>query len=150
MTIHPHDDLLRAARAQARTPEFRQAYPTRSSIERTIAWTATQNGRRVKLRYLGTTKNDAWLHTRCSQAEPADPGQRRADPLRRGLGPDLTRPAALRRTHIRPPGRASRLSAGHHVPRMTETGAPDSITGHARRQGTERGGPLDQRCSVGS
>ncbi len=66
MTIHPHDDLLRAARAQARTPEFRQAYPTRSSIERTIAWTATQNGRRVKLRYLGTTKNGAWLHTRCA------------------------------------------------------------------------------------
>jgi hypothetical protein len=27
MTIHPHDGLLRAARAQARTEEFRQAYP---------------------------------------------------------------------------------------------------------------------------
>jgi hypothetical protein len=66
MTIHPHDDLLRAARAQARTPEFRQAYPTRSSIERTIAWTATQNGRRVSLRYIGTRKNDAWLHDRCA------------------------------------------------------------------------------------
>jgi len=66
MTIHPHDDLLRAARARARTPEFRQAYPTRSNIERTIAWTATQNGRRVRLRYIGTSKNDAWLHTRCA------------------------------------------------------------------------------------
>jgi Transposase DDE domain/Transposase domain (DUF772) len=64
MTIHPHDGLLRAARAQARTGEFRQAYPTRSSVERTIAWTATQNGRRVRLRYIGTPKNDAWLHTR--------------------------------------------------------------------------------------
>ena len=30
MTIHPHDGLLRAARAQARTEEFKQAYPTRS------------------------------------------------------------------------------------------------------------------------
>ena len=66
MTIHPHDGLLRAARAQARTQEFRQAYPTRSSIERTIAWTATQNGRRIRLRYIGTMKNDAWLHTRCA------------------------------------------------------------------------------------
>jgi hypothetical protein len=64
MTIHPHDGLLRAARAQARTPEFKSAYPTRSNIERTIAWIATQNGRRVRLRYIGTVKNDAWLHTR--------------------------------------------------------------------------------------
>ena len=66
MTIHPHEGLLRAARAQSRTAEFRQAYPTRSMIERVIAWTATQNGRRVSLRYIGTAKNDAWLHTRCA------------------------------------------------------------------------------------
>jgi Transposase DDE domain len=66
MTIHPHQELLRAARAQARTPEFKQAYPTRSAIERIIAWTTTQNGRRVKLGYLGVSKNDAWLHTRCA------------------------------------------------------------------------------------
>lgn len=66
MTIHPHDGLLRAARAQARTRQFKQAYPTRSNIERTIAWIATQNGRRVRLRYIGTIKNDAWLHNRCA------------------------------------------------------------------------------------
>jgi hypothetical protein len=66
MTIHPHEDLLRAARAQGRTEAFKKAYPTRSAIERIIAWTATQNGRRVRLRYLGTSKNDAWLHTRCA------------------------------------------------------------------------------------
>jgi hypothetical protein len=66
MTIHPHAGLLRAARAQARTPQFRQACPTRSSIERTIAWTATQNGRRVRLRYIGTIKNNAWLRNRCA------------------------------------------------------------------------------------
>jgi hypothetical protein len=66
MSIHPHEDLLRAARAQARTPEFKQAYPTRSAIERIISWTATQNGRRIRLRYLGAAKNDAWLHTRCA------------------------------------------------------------------------------------
>jgi DDE family transposase len=66
MTIHPHEDLLRAARAQARGDDFKKAYPTRSAIERIISWTATQNGRRVRLRYLGTAKNNAWLHTRCA------------------------------------------------------------------------------------
>jgi hypothetical protein len=66
MSIHPHESLLRAARAQARTEAFKKAYPTRSAIERIIAWTATQNGRRVRLRYLGTARNDAWLHTRCA------------------------------------------------------------------------------------
>jgi hypothetical protein len=64
MTIHPHENLLRAARAQARTPQFKQAYPTRSTIERIIAWTATQRGRRIKLRYLGVAKNHSWLRTR--------------------------------------------------------------------------------------
>ena len=64
--IHPHEDLLRAARAQARTDDFKNAYPTRSAIERIISWTATQNGRRVRLRYLGTARNNAWLHTRCA------------------------------------------------------------------------------------
>ena len=66
MTIHPHEGLLREARAQARTGEFKRAYPTRSAIERIISWTATQNGRRVRLRYIGTAKNDAWLHNRCA------------------------------------------------------------------------------------
>jgi len=66
MTIHPHEGLLRAAREQAATPEFKRAYPTRSNIERTIAWIATQSGRRVRLRYIGTAKNSAWLHNRCA------------------------------------------------------------------------------------
>jgi hypothetical protein len=66
MTIHEHEDLLRAARAQAKTPQFKRDYPTRSNIERTVAQVATQNGRRVKLRYIGAVANDAWLHTRCA------------------------------------------------------------------------------------
>jgi IS5 family transposase len=66
MSIHPHEGLLRAARARARTGEFKRAYPTRSMIERIIAWTATQNGHRVRLRYIGTSRNDAWLHNRCA------------------------------------------------------------------------------------
>jgi hypothetical protein len=64
LDIHPHEHLLRAARAQARTPGFRQAYPTRAVIERIIAWTATCHGRRIRLRYLGAAKNNAWLHNR--------------------------------------------------------------------------------------
>jgi hypothetical protein len=66
MTIHPHEHLLREARAQARTKAFKQAYPTRSVIERIISWTAIQNGRRIRLRYFGAAKNDAWLHNRCA------------------------------------------------------------------------------------
>jgi len=66
MSIHPHEQLLRAARAQARNPEFKQDYPTRSSVERIIAWVATQRGRRVRLRYLGVAKNHAWLRNRAA------------------------------------------------------------------------------------
>jgi hypothetical protein len=64
LDIHTHEHLLRAARVRARTPQFKQAYPTRAVIERIIAWTATSYGRRIKLRYLGTGKNNAWLHNR--------------------------------------------------------------------------------------
>jgi hypothetical protein len=66
MNIHPHEHLLREARAQARTEAFKRAYPTRSVIERIISWTAIQNGRRIRLRYFGAAKNDAWLHNRCA------------------------------------------------------------------------------------
>ncbi len=66
MSIHPHESLLRAARAQARTPEFQAAYPTRSAVERIVSWTATNRGRRIKLRYLGVDKNHAWLRLRCA------------------------------------------------------------------------------------
>ncbi len=58
--------MLRSARAQARTPEFRQAYPTLSTVERIIAWTATRHGRRVTLRHLRVDKNDTWFRTCCA------------------------------------------------------------------------------------
>ena len=66
MTIHQYEALLRAARAQGRTPEFKQAYPTRSNVERTVAHVATQNGHRIKLRHLGVEANNAWLRTRAA------------------------------------------------------------------------------------
>ena len=50
MSIHPHKQLLRSTRAQAHTTEFKQDYPTRSSMERIIAWVASQRERRLTLR----------------------------------------------------------------------------------------------------
>jgi hypothetical protein len=66
MTIHEFDALLRAAQAQGRTPAFKQAYPTRSNVERTVAHIAPQNGRRIKLRQVGTEANNTWLRTRAA------------------------------------------------------------------------------------
>ena len=71
MTIHEHEGLLRAARAQGKTAEFTAAYPTRAGVERVLAHLATQNGRRVKLRYRGVDKNDAWLRTRAAASAQA-------------------------------------------------------------------------------
>jgi hypothetical protein len=33
-------------------------------VERVISQIASRGGRRIKLRYLGTSKNNAWLQTR--------------------------------------------------------------------------------------
>ncbi len=92
ITIHPREGLLRAARAQARTAEFRQAYPTRSAIERVIAWAATRNGRRIRLRYTGTAKNDAWLHTRCAAVNLRTLLRHGVTRSEGSLDPRLTRP----------------------------------------------------------
>jgi hypothetical protein len=64
--LHPHDQLLRAARQKwASDPALRKDYSaTRPSIERVIAHIATRRGRRIKLRYRGTAKNHAWLKRR--------------------------------------------------------------------------------------
>ncbi|HEX2319329.1 MAG TPA: hypothetical protein VHJ18_10150 [Streptosporangiaceae bacterium] len=35
-------------------------------MERVIAQVATRGGRRIKLRYLGTTRNNAWLKNRAA------------------------------------------------------------------------------------
>jgi IS5 family transposase len=66
MVLHERDDLLRAARADwAADPALREDYRTyRPNIERTVSQVATQSGRRIKLRYRGTTKNNAWLKYR--------------------------------------------------------------------------------------
>jgi len=66
LVLHPRDDLLRAARADwAVSSGLRKDYRThRPNVERVIAQVATWRGRRLKLRYRGTAKNDAWLKRR--------------------------------------------------------------------------------------
>ena len=64
--LHRHDPLLRAARAAwAAGPALREDYMKhRPNVERAIAQAATWRGRRLKLRYRGVTKNNAWLKRR--------------------------------------------------------------------------------------
>ena len=66
LSLTPHDQLLRAARADwAAGPGLREDYMAhRPSVERTIAQIATFRGRRLKLRYHGVTRNHAWLKRR--------------------------------------------------------------------------------------
>ena len=62
--LHPCHDLLAAARAQARTREFRDAYTKhRPMAERTIAW-LVRNNRRCP--YRGKQKNRHWLALRAA------------------------------------------------------------------------------------
>jgi hypothetical protein len=63
LILHEHDDLLRAARRD--WPGLREDYMThRPNVERAVAQVATFRGRRLKLRYRGETKNNAWLKYR--------------------------------------------------------------------------------------
>jgi Transposase DDE domain len=64
LKLHEHQQLLRAARRQAETPQFQTVYRQhRPMVERSIAWLTRGNRR---LRYLGTAKNDHWLHHRAA------------------------------------------------------------------------------------
>jgi IS5 family transposase len=68
LILHPHDALLRAARAGwAAQPALREDYAKyRPNVERVISQIASRGGRRLKLRYLGTAKNNAWLSNRAA------------------------------------------------------------------------------------
>ena len=80
--LHEHDDLLRAARADWATDRaLREDYRLhRPNVERTVSQVATQGGQRIKLRYRGTVKNNAWLKYRTAAVN-----------LRNLLGRGLTR-----------------------------------------------------------
>ncbi|MGX4694877.1 IS1182 family transposase [Streptomyces sp. JNUCC 63] len=65
LTIRPHHDQQAAARRTATHPDWQAAYRRwRPPVERGIAWLVAHGNRR--LRYLGTLKNDTWLHTRAA------------------------------------------------------------------------------------
>jgi hypothetical protein len=66
LSLHPHDGLLRQARRQwAANPALRQAYRQhRPNVERVISQVASRGGRRLRLRYLSTANNNAWLKRR--------------------------------------------------------------------------------------
>ena len=66
LQVHEHDALLRAARAAwAASSGLPEDYMThRPNVERAIAQVATWRGRRLKLRYRGITRNNAWLKRR--------------------------------------------------------------------------------------
>jgi hypothetical protein len=66
ISLHPHDQVLRAARRDWTTREdLRDTYRRhRPMVERSIAWLIGPKSRCRKLRYRGTTANAWWLRTR--------------------------------------------------------------------------------------
>ena len=64
LRIRPHDALQRAARAEARNPDWQNEYRQhRPMVERAIAWLVRGNR---NVRYRGVAKNDHWLHHRAA------------------------------------------------------------------------------------
>lgn len=86
IVLHQRDDVLRQARRDwAEKPELRQKYRKfRPNVERVISQIASRGGRRLKLRYRGTEKNNAWLTRRTAGLN-----------LRNLLGRGLTRTAGV-------------------------------------------------------
>jgi hypothetical protein len=86
IVLHPRDDLLRQARRDwSDKPGLREKYRTfRPNVERVISQIANRGGRRLKLRYRGTAKNNAWLTRRTAGLN-----------LRNLLGRGLTRAAGV-------------------------------------------------------
>jgi len=66
IVLGDHDTLLRQARRDwAQDPELQARYRRhRPNVERVISQLASRGGRRLKLRYLGTAANNAWLKRR--------------------------------------------------------------------------------------
>ena len=66
IVLHERDDLLRQARHDWKHhPDLRQHYRQhRPNIERAVSQVASRGGRRLKLRYRGTDRNNSWLKRR--------------------------------------------------------------------------------------
>ena len=86
LVLHQRDDLLRQARRDwTDKPELRDKYRNfRPNVERVISQIASRGGRRIKLRYRGTVKNNAWLTHRTAGLN-----------LRNLIGRGLTRTAGV-------------------------------------------------------
>jgi hypothetical protein len=86
IVLHDRDDLLRqACRDWADKPELRENYRTfRPNVERVISQITSRSSRRLKLRYRGTKKNNAWLKCRIASLN-----------LRNLVGRGLTRTAGV-------------------------------------------------------
>ena len=88
--LHPHHQLLAAARAQARTREFQDAYHKhRPMAERSIAWLVHKNRR---CPYIGTHKNRHWLTLRAAAVNLKRLTNLGTTPQRHQLGHHLTQP----------------------------------------------------------
>jgi hypothetical protein len=55
VTLHYHEDLLKAARERQHTHEFKVTYKLRAAVERTIAELGGHGAKQA--RYIGTTKD---------------------------------------------------------------------------------------------
>jgi len=65
VNVHPHHDVMVAARRQAKTDEFQLTYRRhRPMAERSIAWLVAGGHRRV--RYRGVARNQLWLSVRAA------------------------------------------------------------------------------------
>jgi DDE family transposase/transposase-like protein DUF772 len=66
IVLHKRDDLLRQARRDWKNnPDLRERYRRhRPNVERVVSQVASRGGRRLKLRYRGTDRNNAWLKRR--------------------------------------------------------------------------------------
>jgi hypothetical protein len=86
IVLHQRDDLLRKTRRDwAADPGLREKHRKfRPNVERVISQIASRGGRRLKLRYHGTVKNNAWLTRRTAGLN-----------LRNLLGRGLTRTAGV-------------------------------------------------------
>ena len=77
--------FVQVRRDWAADPGLREKYRTfRPNVERVISQIASRGGRRLKLRYRGTDKNNAWLTRRTAGLN-----------LRNLLGRGLTRTAGV-------------------------------------------------------
>src|SRR6185369_17534991 len=68
INLHPHDALLRAARAAWTTDtDLRRTYRHhRPMVERSIAWLVGVRSRCRRVPYRGVTANNWWIHTRAA------------------------------------------------------------------------------------